>query len=209
MLACLPPSFYARVRLYFLLLRSRPPFTGVLQGEFPKVLWRVLSECLLETPRKCPGQCSGECLGNWEQPGECSRECFSSIFPKEKQSWELSLRHCHFPVHFQEHSLGTFWKSPKAWKRLKGRNPEGKNFRKLLRRKQSSAKISKISRNTLKSSKSDIFYLLRNLLRYLLGTFSSSAKFPEVFTLCVFTLWLFSESAPKALAGALSQPLSQ
>ena len=34
----------------------------------------------------------------------------------------------------------------------KGKNPEGKNFRKLLRRKQSSAKISKISRNTIKSS---------------------------------------------------------
>ena len=78
-----------------------------------------------------------------------------------------------------------------CWKRLKGKNPEGKNFRKLLRRKQSSAKISKISRNALKSSKSDIFYLLRNLLKYLLRTFFSSAKFSEVFTLCVFTLWLF------------------
>ena len=77
------------------------------------------------------------------------------------------------------------------WKGLQGKNPEGKNFRKLLRRKQSSAKIWKISRNTLKSSKSDIFYLLRNLLKYLLRTFFSSAKFSEVFTLCVFTLWLF------------------
>ena len=76
-------------------------------------------------------------------------------------------------------------------KRLKGKNPEGKNFRTLLRRKQSSAKISKISRYTLKSSKSDIFYLLRNLLKYLLRTFLSSAKFSDVFTLCVFTLWLF------------------
>ena len=78
-----------------------------------------------------------------------------------------------------------------CWKGLQGKNPEGKNFRKLLRRKQSSAKISKISRNTLKSSKSDIFYLLRNLLKYLLRTFFSSAKFSEVFALCVFTLWLF------------------
>ena len=78
-----------------------------------------------------------------------------------------------------------------CWKRLKGKNPEGKNFRKLLRRKQSSAKISKISRNTIKSSKSDIFYLLRNLLKYLPRTFFSSTKFSEVFTLCVFTLWLF------------------
>ena len=77
------------------------------------------------------------------------------------------------------------------WKRLKGKNPEGKNFRKLLRRKQSSAKISKISRNTRKSSKSDIFYLLRNLLKYLPRTFFSSAKFSEVLALCVFTLWLF------------------
>ena len=80
---------------------------------------------------------------------------------------------------------------PRFKKRLKGKNPEGKNFRKLLRRKQSSAKISKISRNTIKSSKSDIFYLPRNLLKYLLRTFFSSAKFSEVFTLCVFTLWLF------------------
>ena len=81
--------------------------------------------------------------------------------------------------------------APKIWKRLKGKNPEGKNFQKLLRRKQSSAKISKISRNTIKSRKSDIFYLLNNLLKYLLRTFFSSAKFSEVFTLCVFTLWLF------------------
>ena len=78
-----------------------------------------------------------------------------------------------------------------SWKRLKGKNPEGKNFRRLLRRKQSSAKISKISRTTLKSGKRDIFYLLRNLLKYLPRTFFSSAKFSEVFTLCVFTLWLF------------------
>ena len=60
-----------------------------------------------------------------------------------------------------------------------------------IRRKQSSAKISEISRTTIKTSKSDIFYLLRNLLKYLLRTFFSSAKFSEVFTLCVFTLWLF------------------
>ena len=86
-------------------------------------------------------------------------------------------------------------KAPRAfWKRLKGKNPEGKNFRKLLRRKQSSAKISKISRNTLKSSKIDIFYLLRNLLKYLLRTIFSSAKFSEVFTLSVFPLWLFPKS---------------
>ena len=66
-----------------------------------------------------------------------------------------------------------------SWKRLKGRNPEGKNFRKLLRRKQSSAKISKISRNTIKSSKSDIFYLLRNLLKYLLRTFFLPRSFQK------------------------------
>ena len=101
-----------------------------------------------------------------------------------------------------------FWSTPildlfveKCWKRLKGKNPEGKNFRKLLRRKQSSAKISKISRNTLKSSKGDFFYLLRNLLKYLLRTFFSSAKFSEDFTLCVFTLWLFPKMLyfPKVL----------
>ena len=92
-----------------------------------------------------------------------------------------------------------FSKLVKHWKRLKGKNAKGKNFRKLLRRKQSSAKISKISGNTLKSSKSDIFYLLRNLLKYLLRTFFSSAKFSEVFTLCVFTLWLFPIGALKTL----------
>ena len=79
-------------------------------------------------------------------------------------------------------------------KRFEGQNPEGKSFRKLLRREQSSAKISKISRNTLKSSKSDIFYLLRNVLKYHLPTFLSSAKFSEVFTLCVFTLWHLNRS---------------
>ena len=56
----------------------------------------------------------------------------------------------------------------RVWKRLKGKNPEGKDFQKLFRRKQSSAKIS---RNCLKSSKSDILHLLRNLLRYLQRTF--------------------------------------
>ena len=66
-----------------------------------------------------------------------------------------------------------------TWKRLKGKHPEGKNFRKLLRRKQSSAKISKISRNTLKPSKSDIFYLLRNLLKYLLRTFFLPQSFQK------------------------------
>ena len=85
-----------------------------------------------------------------------------------------------------------------TWKRRKGKNPEGKNFRQLLRRKQSSAKISKISRNTLESSKSDIFYLLRNLLKYLLRTFFSSAMFSEVCTLCVFTLWLFLNNNQRA-----------
>ena len=66
-----------------------------------------------------------------------------------------------------------------VWKRLKGKNPEGKNFRELLRRKQSSAKISKISRNTLKSSEGDLFYLLRNLLKYLLRTFFLPRSFWE------------------------------
>ena len=58
-----------------------------------------------------------------------------------------------------------------VWKRLKGKNPEGKHFRKLLRRKQSSARILMISRNTLKSNRtcrSDICYLLRDLLTCLL-----------------------------------------
>ena len=78
------------------------------------------------------------------------------------------------------------------WKRLKGKTQRVETSGKLLRRKQSSAKISKISRNTLKSNKSDIFYLLRNLLKYLSSAnIFASAKFSEVFTLCIFTLWLF------------------
>ena len=44
-----------------------------------------------------------------------------------------------------------------------GKNPEGKNFRKLLRRKQSSTKISNISRNTIKSSKSEIWEIFWNI----------------------------------------------
>ena len=52
------------------------------------------------------------------------------------------------------------------WKRLKG-----KNFRELLRRKPSSEKISKISRNSLRSNKNNIAYLLRNLMKCLLRTF--------------------------------------
>ena len=58
-----------------------------------------------------------------------------------------------------------------------GRNTEGETFRELLRRKQSSAKISKISRTTLKLSTSDIFDLLRHLLQYLLQTFFHSRSF--------------------------------
>ena len=98
---------------------------------------------------------------------------------ERSRSYKEISQHPNLPWNFVTHGY---------WKWLKGKNPEGKNFRKLLRRKQSSAKISKISRNTFKTSKSDIFYLLRNLLKYLLRFFFSSAKFSEVFTLCVFTL---------------------
>ena len=70
----------------------------------------------------------------------------------------------------------------------KSKNPEGKNFRKPPRRKQSSAKISKISRNTIKSSKSEIWEIFWNIF---CEHFFSSAKFSEVFALCVFTPWIF------------------
>ena len=56
------------------------------------------------------------------------------------------------------------------WKRPKGKNQEGKNFLKLLRRKQSSAKISKIS---------DIFYPLKDLLKHLLQIFFSPRSFQK------------------------------
>ena len=93
-------------------LRSRRPFTGVLFGESPKVLWRVLSECFLGIPKKCPGECPRECLENWECPRECSGECLSSFFPKEKHSWEHSL-HCQFSRHSRGHSPGHFLGIPK------------------------------------------------------------------------------------------------
>ena len=83
------------------------------------------------------------------------------------------------------------------WKRLKGKNPEGKNFRKLLRRKQSSAKISKISRNTIKSSKSEIweifwnifcehFFLPRSFQKFLPFVFLPSGSFRVIvsFSIC-------------------------
>ena len=71
------------------------------------------------------------------------------------------------------------------------KNPEGKNFQKLLRRKQSSAKISKISRNTIKSSKDDIFCHLKIFLKYLLRTFfSSRAVFKSFYPLSFHPLAL-------------------
>ena len=77
----------------------------------------------------------------------------------------------------------------------------------ILRRKQSSAKISKISRNTLKSSKPCFVYLLRNLLTHLLRTFSS-AKFSAMFALYVFYPLALSEDEsrtgePRALEWTL------
>ena len=82
------------------------------------------------------------------------------------------------------------------WKRLKGKNPEGKNFRKLRRRKQSSAKISQISRNTLKSSVKVISSMFWEIFwNIFCEHVFSSAKFSEVFTLCVLTLWLFPDTS--------------
>ena len=77
------------------------------------------------------------------------------------------------------------------WKRLKGENPEGKYFWVKTQRVNTSENFSEESNlprrfrrypeNSIKSSKRYIFYLLRNLLKYLLRTFFSSAKFSEVF----------------------------
>ena len=92
-----------------LILRSRRPFTGVLFGESPKVLRRVLSECFLGIPRKCPGECPENC----ECPRECSRECLSSFFPKKKHSWEHSLGHSQFSGHSGANSPGHFLGIPK------------------------------------------------------------------------------------------------
>ena len=81
-----------------------------------------------------------------------------------------------------------------SWKRLEGKNPQGKNFRKLLRSKQSSAKISKISRHTLKSSESDMLLssekssetssaniFLRSLPKFLPFAFVPSGSFRQSF----------------------------
>ena len=111
---------------------------------------------------------------------------FTVNAPFSGSSWHLSrqpllcqpvsIHGLHFTV-YAASNFRTF--SPGLWKRLKGNNPEGKNFRKLLRRKRSSAKSSRISRNTLKSNKNDIFYLLWNPLKYLLRTFFLPRSFQK------------------------------
>ena len=83
---------------------------------------------------------------------------------------------------------------------LKGKEPEGKNFRKLLRRPHSSTKISKISRNTLKSSTSDLFYLLKNLLKYLLRTFLLPRSFQKFLSSAFLPRSSFRISAPEKIA---------
>ena len=63
---------------------------------------------------------------------------------------------------------------PIHWKQLNGKNPESKNFknfRKLLRRGTLLRRFRRYPENTLKPSKSDIFYLLRNFVTYLPRTF--------------------------------------
>ena len=83
------------------------------------------------------------------------------------------------------------------WKQLKGKNSEGKNFRKLLGRKQSSAKISKISRNPRKSSENAIFYLLTNLLKYLLRTLFLPRSSQKCLPFAFYPVALCERSAPK------------
>ena len=97
----------------WLALRSCRPFTGVLFGEAPKVLRRVLSECFLGIPRLCPGECPRECTRECPENWECSQECLSSFFPKEKHSWEHSLGHAQFSGHSRGHSAGHFLGIPK------------------------------------------------------------------------------------------------
>ena len=67
--------------------------------------------------------------------------------PEPRERWDCPLRNPQTLA-----ILKFAFSSDLFWKRLKGKNPESKNFRKLLRRKQSSAKISKISRNGIKAS---------------------------------------------------------
>ena len=55
-----------------------------------------------------------------------------------------TLKGLTFSVRLPSDSQPQSWKRKKSWKRLKGKNPEGKSIRKLPRRKQSSAKILNI-----------------------------------------------------------------
>ena len=79
-----------------------------------------------------------------------------------------------------------------VWKRLKGKNPEGKNFRKLLRRKQSSAKdfedIQKYYKiqQKVRSEKSSeyllrTFFLPRSFQKFLPFAFLPSGSFRYVY----------------------------
>ena len=60
-----------------------------------------------------------------------------------------------------------------------GKSPEDKNFQKLLRRKLTCRKDFEDIQTYSKSSESDIFYLLRSLLKYLLRTFFLPQSFQK------------------------------
>ena len=110
--------------------------------------------------------------------------------PDSEKQWKLKSCCPHplpenqllFPVEFL------------TWKRLKGKNAEVKHFRKLQRRKQSSMKISKISRNTLNSSVkviSSIFWeIFWNIFYELLVLLRSFQKFLPFAFLPSGSFWL-------------------
>ena len=72
------------------------------------------------------------------------------------------------------------WHHPQndlLWRQQRGISPESCNFRKPLRRRQSSMNISRICRRTVKPSKEPTFLLLNSLLKLLLNPLVPFDKF--------------------------------
>ena len=97
--------------LCVLLLRSCQPFTGVLFGEAPKVLRRVLSECFFgdsqKVPRRVPPRVPGK-IGS--APGSAPRSAFLWKRMRRGTPGSTPWGTPNFPGTLR----GTFWESPKS-----------------------------------------------------------------------------------------------
>ena len=107
-----PTSHHVMPDKDYMILRSRPPCTAVLYGESPKVLWRLLSECFLGTPRKCPGECSQECRETGTDPGSAPESAFPHSLTRKSSLGRTPLGQSQFPGHSGKHSLGALSGSP-------------------------------------------------------------------------------------------------